>query len=327
MRRRTAWLLPAFLVFVTVAPSRVPAGDLDAKRRALEAQRSEVLARLEAVEKKAEALAGPEVAALDELLADLRGRLAKVPRAVSDIPSPANGYQSAVHPQPEAPAWVQVDLGRVLPVDEIRLIPARPTDVPDSPGFGFPPRLMVALCDDPAFPASATDVVETAVRPDGREVEDEPYVIRPEGRSARYVRVAASRLWKRRDDCLFALAELEVISDSENVALDSIEAGRWSRAALVDGFDSRGKRPAAADPSALRRAELRFRIRDAERDRRKRAEAAMPARLRLDRDALKARLRALDESLRRLAATGVAYSAGPGPILVLNQGAITRHTG
>jgi hypothetical protein len=192
----------------------------------------------------------------------------------------------------------------------------------------------VALCDDPAFPASATDVVETAVRPDGREVEDEPYVIRPEGRNARYVRVAASRLWKRRDDFLFALAELEVISDGENVALgrpvtslDSIEAGRWGRAALVDGFDSRGKRPAAADPSALRRAELRFRIRDAERDRRKRLEAAMPARLRLDRDALKARLRALDESLKRLAATGVAYSAGPRPLLVLNRSDITRHTG
>ena len=36
------------------------------------------------------------------------------------------------------PKWVQVDLGRAVALDEIRLIPARPTDFPDTPGFGFP---------------------------------------------------------------------------------------------------------------------------------------------------------------------------------------------
>ena len=53
---------------------------------------------------------------------------------------------------------------------------------------------------------------------DHRIVEDEPYVIRPRGRSARYVRVTATRLWKRLDDYVFALAELEVISGGVNRA-------------------------------------------------------------------------------------------------------------
>ena len=63
---------------------------------------------------------------------------------------------------------------------------------------------------------------------------------------ARYVRVTATRLWKRTGDYVFALAEMEVDSGGKNVArgaavtsLDSIEAGRWSNRYLVDGYDSR----------------------------------------------------------------------------------------
>jgi len=33
---------------------------------------------------------------------------------------------------------VQVDLVNLAAIDEVRLIPARPTDFPDTPGFGFP---------------------------------------------------------------------------------------------------------------------------------------------------------------------------------------------
>ncbi len=66
--------------------------------------------------------------------------------------------------------------------------------------------------------------------------------------------MTATRLWKRLNDYVFALGELEVISNGVNralrakvTALDSIEAGRWSRTNLVDGFDSRHARPEPAD--------------------------------------------------------------------------------
>ncbi len=64
--------------------------------------------------------------------------------------------------------------------------------------------------------------------------------------TGRYVRVTATRLWPRTNDYVFALAEVQVIADGMNAAgfadvtaLDSIEAGLWSRANLVDGLDSR----------------------------------------------------------------------------------------
>ncbi len=61
-------------------------------------------------------------------------------RAIQTHESPTNGYHSAIYPGPDALAWVQLDLGEVVPIDEIRLIPARPTDFADTPGFGFPVR-------------------------------------------------------------------------------------------------------------------------------------------------------------------------------------------
>jgi hypothetical protein len=45
-------------------------------------------------------------------------------------PSPSNGYHSLEHEtRQDAVKWVLVDLGRSLPLDEVRLIPSRPRDV------------------------------------------------------------------------------------------------------------------------------------------------------------------------------------------------------
>ena len=139
--------------------------------------------------------------------------------------SPSNGYHSAIERTPDVTKWVEVDLGKVLPIDEIRLISARPTDFKDTPGFGFPPEYRV-------------------------EVDGTPVALPGAGRRGRVVRVTATRLWERTNDYVFALAELQVISGGVNAAagaevraLDSIEAGRWSRRFLVDGYDSRFSLP------------------------------------------------------------------------------------
>jgi len=154
--------------------------------------------------------------------------------------SPSNGYHSAIEARPDAAKWVEVDLGREVPIDEVRLIPARPTDFKDSPGFGFPGAYKVD--------ADATTLLETSAANPG----DVAVVVPGKGVLARVVRVTASRLWERTKDYVFALAELQVISGVRNVAagaevraLDSIEAGRWSRRYLVDNFDSRTALPVA----------------------------------------------------------------------------------
>ena len=76
--------------------------------------------------------------------------------------------------------------------------------------------------------------------------------------------MTANRLWKRSNDYVFALGELEVISGKVNRArgaamtcLDAIEVGRWTKKALVDGFDSRHGLPAADDPIAELERQIR----------------------------------------------------------------------
>ena len=105
---------------------------------------------------------------------------------------------------------MQVDLGRRVPLDEVRLIPARPTDFPDTPGFGFPVRFRVELSRRPelrARPTTLADHADADVANPGDDAVRHPGA---GGQTARYVRVTATRLWKRTDDYVFALAELQV---------------------------------------------------------------------------------------------------------------------
>ena len=122
-------------------------------------------------------VASPALAGIDEQLNGLRMQLRDLRRPLSDRASTSNGYHSAIHPRPDELAWVQLDLGMTVPIDEIRLVPARPTDFPDTPGFGFPPRFHVEVSDDPSFRRS--EQVAVAIRPDKPNAVDEPYVIRP----------------------------------------------------------------------------------------------------------------------------------------------------
>jgi mono/diheme cytochrome c family protein len=303
-----------------------------ARRLALERRRHAILERYKPIVQKINALNSPEVARLDDLIRDLSRQLAELPRPLSPSLSPTNGYHSSIHSDPVATAWVQVDLGAPVAIDEIRLIPARPTDFPDSPGFGFPVRFRVEIDEDGRFARPET-VAEDA-RPDHLNADDEPYVIRPGGRVARFVRVSASRLWKRTGDYVFALSELEVLVHGENVALhkrvsahDSIEGGRWSTKALVDGFDSRAKRPAPSDASAMRRAELRYQVVTAEHERKRLADGLIDPTLRADRDSTAAELAAVDAQLKAEPATDSVYAVqphAPRPIFLLRRGDVEQ---
>src|SRR5207247_850970 len=90
----------------------------------------------------------------------------------------------------------------------------------------------------------------------------------------------------RTHDYVFALAELQVFSGTNNVAaeakvmaLDSIEAGRWGKAKLVDNFDSR---KALTDPPErpevrIKRNELKAEIDTLEEDRTNNVQALLDA--------------------------------------------------
>ena len=272
---------------------------------------------------------------LDAGLKKAREELAALPQPAG-APSPSNGWHSGIAATPDVEKWVQVDLGKSLAVNAIRLVPARPTDFPDTPGFGFPIRFRVDASDDPSF-TKAVNVADLT-QEDSANPGDAAVVFKPNGVTARYVRVTAKRLWKRTGDYVFALAELEVDSGGKNVAggaavtsLDSIEAGRWSQRYLVDGYDSRAALPDLSDPktpeTVKRRAELQERIQKTEKDRKAAADALLDAATRDGLARTAADLAAVDHDLQELAKSSMVYAVSPippRPIWVLHRGDVEQ---
>lgn len=193
------------------------------------------------------------------------------------LPSITEGFQSQSVRGPFLTKWVQVDLGRAVPLEEVRLFPARAVEFPARRGFGFPARwrLEAALDESFAPPVLLTEWTKT----DFANPYENPVVVPGAGTTARYVRLTALKLTERFNDHLLALAELEVFSGGQNVAAgagatasDSRETPRWSTRFLTDGYTS--QRQVADWPSYLNGLE--------QRRQRERLLAALPQR----RDAL-----------------------------------------
>ncbi len=162
--------------------------------------------------------------------------------------SPSNGYLAQKADEADLEKWVQVDLGRTAPIDEVRLFPSRPPELADRPGHGFPLRFIVEAANDAEFRSPHTLFDARAI--DFENPADFPVTLPGNGATARYVRVTATKLYDRVQRPSFALAELQVWSGSVNLArgavvtaLDQWDNGqpRWSPAALVDGFNSRNR--------------------------------------------------------------------------------------
>ncbi len=170
--------------------------------------------------------------------------------------SPTLGYRSQGEPlEAGVPArlpWVQVDLGTVVPVDEVRLFPAHPPDLTLRPGYGFPLEVKVEVALEENFREAVKLLPpsegQPAARPDIVSPGDNVVAFTGRGLSARYVRVTALRPFVTSGMGRLALAELQVWSGLENLALgrpvgalDADETAGWSRAALVDGCTSRAE--------------------------------------------------------------------------------------
>lgn len=172
--------------------------------------------------------------------------------------SPSLGYQSLPFEVPRdgapapVPRWVQVDLGRVVLVDEVRLFPAHPPEFAHRPGYGYPPGHQVELAatadmrEAIRLPGFLVGVGFDALAQQDPTMPGDNVVTFPASSlPARHVRVTALRPFNANGRYNFALAEMQVWSGDANVALgrpvsafDSEETNGWSRAALVDGFNS-----------------------------------------------------------------------------------------
>jgi hypothetical protein len=297
------------------------------ERARLQAERQRLAARLAEVRAKVAALASAELTRHETEAARLRAEVTKAPRHAAGPASRSNGYHSGIAAPADVVKWVQVDLGRVVPLDAVRLVPARPVDFRDAPGFGFPVRFRIEASDEPTFRAARLLFDATAA--DVPSPGDEPFQVSLAGQKGRHVRVTATRLWKRLNDHCFALAELEVDSGGKNVArgaavtaLDSIEAGLWGKRHLVDGHDSR-----RALPDLRPRAGLVERLRGVEAARTALVEKLIPRALRAERDEMEARRAALDARLKVLDAGVPIYAAKPirpRPIWVLHRGDVEQ---
>lgn len=153
-----------------------------------------------------------------------------------------NGFHSGIEKAADRPKWVEVALPDEIAIDEVHLVPAHPRDFADTAGFGFPPRFRVL-----GFDAVDREVV---LWESGAEPFPNPgaatVMIPVGGQALRRVRVECNELWQRTGDYLFALAELQVWSQEENVAAespvattDAVETGIWRTEALTDGASSR----------------------------------------------------------------------------------------
>ncbi len=240
------------------------------------------------------------------------GQLAELQSQWENLPkdsSPTNGYHSGIEDVPDVEKWVQVDLGKSHAIQQVRLVPARPPDFRDAPGFGFPARYRVEVAGDeePRNWKTITDHTASDVPNPGDTVVEHEF----DALDARYVRIVATRLWERDADYVFALGELQVTAGGQNVArqaevssLDAVETGRWSRAALIDGYSSRAL--LAGSDESMQREKLKAEI------------DALTARIAERLDALMdpqdaARLRQVEQRLRQLEAD---IAALPEPSLV-----------
>ena len=235
-------------------------------------QRHELLARqagLEQTRRELEnavtARGGEQLKQLDTQLAELRPKAKSAARQGVEF-----GYHSEIAAKNDQVKWVQVDLPEPAAVREIVLRPCYDDFGGIGAGFGFPVRYRVEAADDAAFETNVRVLVDQT-QEDHPNPRLAPQVFqlgaKPGEAALRHIRVVATRLATRSNDYIFALAELELRTESgKNVAqgakvhgFDSIEAPpRWRASNLTDGLYPQDASEAAVELTRVEEARTKL---------------------------------------------------------------------
>ena len=208
------------------------------KRLDLAAKLANMQKQKQLVDAKVRAAAGEELVAIET-------RLTELSKVAPDGEKPEFGYHSNIEPRQDVVKWVQVDLGKSMPIERIIYVGCHDDFNKIGAGFGFPVRFKIEASEYDTFAAGVVTLLDQSQADFANPGVVPQTVIAPKGTSARYIRITATKLAPRMNDFIFSLAELMVLSPAgENVAagktvtsLDSIEAPvRWSRKNLVDGY-------------------------------------------------------------------------------------------
>ncbi len=223
------------------------------RRRELEARLGGLEAQKKTIDERIAGRAGQALTDLDRQLASL---------AKGGKPGEAFGYHSNIEKQPDVAKWVQVDLGRSVPLGSVILHPCKDDFNGIGEGFGFPVRYKVELADDSEFKQGVVLIGDFTAN-DAPNPKLAAQSVDAAGWPARYIRVTATKLAPRQEDYIFALAELTALTaEGRNAAagglvsaLDSIEApARWRKSNLTDGWYPGGSTSSGASEVELRRA-------------------------------------------------------------------------
>lgn len=150
------------------------------------------------------------------------------------------GWHSIAYADAATPEHVILDLGKPLPLQDVRLFPMRWQGFPHWIGFGFPVRFRVECSMEESF--SQSHVISDHTKADFPNPGVNAVVMPADGVSARYVRITSTRLWERFTDHAIALAEVQVFSGDRNVAREAKVTATsvypdkpWFTQNLVDG--------------------------------------------------------------------------------------------
>jgi hypothetical protein len=206
-------------------------------------RRAKLASQKRALEERKNQLEGAITTAGGQRLFLLGKLLDEMRRGNETVERPEFGWHSAIEKSQDETKWVQVDLKRSVPISAIVYAACNDDFAGIGAGFGFPLRFKVELSDDGSFARDVT-LLEDNTGADTANPGVKPRRINGDGRKARYVRVTATKLAPRRNDFIFALAEIQVFDQSgHNVALgttvtslDSIEAPAALGAAEPGGW-------------------------------------------------------------------------------------------
>lgn len=207
------------------------------QKRTLSDKLTSLKAEQKTLEEQITKLANPELKKIEARIKKLKET------SQNTLKAPEYGFHSLISKTPNTEKWVQLDLGSPVAFKHLELIACHDEYAGIGAGFGFPKRFRIEASNDLTFKNGIKIIAD-------KSQSDYPFPgVLPQSFAGnsnekfRFIRITATQLAERKNDYIFALAELRVLdSKGNNVALgktvtslDSIQAPvRWRRSNLVD---------------------------------------------------------------------------------------------